>query len=136
VSVIVGGRITGVNAVKKNDEPAKGMNVNVNVEDLRAEKNLLVIKYEFKITYSPDNAEIVVKGELIADEDEKKRREIEDEWKKKKFLPTEFAEDVITAITYAGTATGTLAAYALNIGAPINIPRAKLSAPEKKGKAS
>jgi hypothetical protein len=95
-----------------------------------------VLKYDVKITYLPDTAEISVTGELLAEENEKTRKEIEEEWKKKKFIPTEFAEDVITAISYAGTATGTLAAYALNIPAPLNIPRAKLNVPEKKGKAS
>ena len=133
---IVGGRIKETSAIKKKEGKIEGLNVAVNIEDVKNEKEFLVISYEHRITYLPDNVEIVVKGDLLADESEKKKKEIEEEWKKKKFLPTEFAEDVINAITYTGTSVGTLLAFALNIPAPLNLPRAKIGAPqEKKGKA-
>ncbi len=134
---IVGGRITETSVVRKKDGKIEGLNVAVNITDVKNEKEFLVISYEHRITYLPDNVEMVVKGDLLADENEKQKKEIEDEWKKKKFLPTEFAEDVINAITYTGTSIGTLLAFALNIPAPLNLPRAKIGMPpqEKKGKA-
>ncbi|MEM0475659.1 MAG: hypothetical protein QW343_02605 [Candidatus Norongarragalinales archaeon] len=135
--MISGGRIIEVRAVKKKDEVIEGMNVAVNIDNVSVEKEVIVVAYEYKITYLPDNAELVVRGELLASENEKDKKEIEEEWRKRKFLPNRFAEDVINAISYSGTAVGTILSFALNIPAPLNLPRAKIGAPpEKKGQAS
>ena len=135
--MIVGGRVLEASIKKKNDEKIEGMNVNVNIDDVRVEKEFVVVTYDYKITYMPDNAEITVKGELLAEETDKDKKEIEEDWKKKKFLPNRFAEDAINAISYTGTAVGTMLAFTLNIPAPLNLPRAKIgAAQEKKVKAS
>ena len=135
--MIVGGRVLEASIKKKNDEKIEGMNVNVTIEDVRVEIEFVVISYDYKIIYIPDNAEITVKGELLAEESDKDKKEIEEEWKKKKILPNRFAEDAINAISYTGTAVGTMLSFTLNIPAPLNLPRAKIgAAQEKKVKAS
>jgi hypothetical protein len=124
--VIVGGRIVEVSGRKIEDAPLEGMNVNINIEDVKTAEGRLVIKYDYTIKYLPKVAEMLVKGELLVEESDKKRKEIEDDWKKKKQLPPEFAEETLTAITYTCSAVGTLIAFGLGITAPLNIPRAKL----------
>jgi len=56
---------------------------------------------------------------------------LEDKWKKNKHLEPALAEELLVAITYAGMTTGTLLAFAVNIQAPINVPRARINAPSE-----
>lgn len=133
--MIVGGRIIEVNARKIEDVPLEGMNFNINIEEVKTAEGRLVVKYDYTIKYLPKAAEMLIKGELLVEESDKKRKEIEDDWKKKKQLPSEFAEEAITAITYTCSAVGTLLAFGLGITAPLNVPRAKLG-PAQPFKAS
>ncbi len=103
------------------------MNVNIDITSLEVTDGRLLVKYSYTINYLPDSATMVIKGELFAEEDKDKRKAIEDEWKKSKTLTTDFAEDVLTAVTYSGSAVGTLLAYCINVNAPLNIPRARLN---------
>ncbi len=135
--MIVGGRIVEVSGKKIEDSPLEGMNVNINIEDVKTAEGRLIIKYGYTIKYLPKVAEMFVKGELLVEENEKKRKEIEDDWKKKRQLPPDFAEEALTAITYTCSAVGTLLAFGLGITAPLNIPRAKIApaTPAKEAKA-
>jgi len=137
LKLIIGGRIIEVSGRKIEDGPLEGMNFNINIEDVKTAEGRLIVKYDYTIKYLPKVAEMLVKGELLVEENEKKRKEIEDEWKKKRQLPPEFAEEVLTAITYTCSAVGTLIAFGLGITAPLNVPRAKLvpNAPQSKEKA-
>lgn len=127
---ISGGRILSVEANRLEDVTLESMSVNIGFEDLRTEGETLILKYSYAINYAPKFAEITVRGELVASEDEKTRKAIKDEWDKRKQLPPSFAEDALTAITYAASAVGTLAAFGLNIPAPLNVPRARLGGPQ------
>jgi len=128
--MITGGKINAVEAKKlKEGEAASGLNVNVNIEDLKVEKNRVVVKYTYSVDYSPSVGEIKVMGELYLDD--KNGRELEDKWKKNKHLEPALAEELLVAITYAGMTTGTLLAFAVNIQAPINVPRARINAPSE-----
>ncbi|MEW5955156.1 MAG: hypothetical protein AB1626_01295 [Candidatus Micrarchaeota archaeon] len=136
MKVITGGKITAVEARRmKEGEAISGMNVNINIEDVRAEKNRLTVRYSYNIDYAENVAQIKVKGELYLDE--KNAKELEEKWRKTKQVEPAMAEELLTAITYAGTATGTLLAFSVNIQAPINVPRARIAAPspEQKPKA-
>jgi len=137
LKLIIGGRIIEVSGRKIEDGPLEGMNFNINIEDVKTAEGRLIVKYDYTIKYLPKVAEMLVKGELLVEENEKKRKEIEDEWKKKRQLPPEFAEEALTAITYTCSAVGTLIAFGLGITAPLNVPRAKLvpNAPQSKEKA-
>lgn len=133
--MITGGKITGVEAKRmKEGEAISGLNVNISIEDVHAEKSQLTVRYSYNIDYSDNVAQIKVKGELYLDE--KNAKELEEKWKKTKQIEPVMAEELLTAITYAGTATGTLLAFSINIQAPINVPRARIAPPsEQKPKA-
>jgi len=130
--LITGGKITAVEARRiKEGEAVSGMNVNISIEDVRAEKNRLVVRYSYNVDYAESVAQIKVNGELYLDE--KNAREVEEKWRKTKQVEPAMAEELLTAITYAGTATGTLLAFSVNIQAPINIPRARVVSPASSG---
>jgi hypothetical protein len=131
--MIKAGKITGVEGTKHKDGEPQQWTVNISVDDLGFEKNELVLSYTHKTAYEPGFAEIIVKGKLFIEE--KNSKEIAEAWQKKKILPNEFMEEVVTAISYTASTVGTLIAYALSISAPINVPRARLT-PAQPGKAA
>ena len=138
--MITGGKINAVEAKRLKEGQVTGLAVNIDVTDLKEDGNALAVSYTFTIHYNPEIAEMKIHGELQASEDPASRKKIMEEWKKSKTMLPSFAEDVLTAMNYAATATGTLLAYAINVGAPINTPRARVGPPEgekkKQGKAA
>jgi len=131
MATITGGRILQLVGERSKDKEAsnvESVNVNVNVDELRFEKDRIVAKYTHTTTYAPDVASIKLTGEIYLREDDKGRRDVEEQWKKTKGLPPAFAEDLLTSITYTASAVGTLVAFGLGVSAPINIPRARISA--------
>ena len=133
--MIIGGRITEADAKRLKEGSVSGLNVNIDITAVKEENGKIVVSYSHKTEYQEGVAELVVKGDVLVDEESKKRKEIAEAWKEKKFLEPAFAEDVLNAIGYSAASIGTLLAFSLGIGAPLNLPRAKLNVGEK-GKAS
>ena len=124
--MITHGRIVEVKATKKKDGNVTGMAVNVGVDNVVLEGHQVKVTYLYEISYQQDVASMSIKGELFADANSDLGKKLVDGWKKNKQLPADAAEEVITALTYAGSSIGTLLAFAININAPINVPRAKV----------
>lgn len=124
---ILGGRVTSMAAKKLEENPTESINMNVDILSVTNESKILKVVYAAKISYEPKVAMVVVEGELIVDEDtEAKAKEAVESFKKNKRLPTELAEEVVTAVNYSATAVGTVAAFAVGLSAPINVPRVKI----------
>lgn len=137
LEVIVGGRVIEASAKKNDESTLEGMNVNINIQSVETKDEKLLLKYDYSAKYLPDKGEITVVGELLIEEEMKKRKEVEDFWKKKRELPPEFAEEILTAITYTCSAVGTLLAFAVGLTAPINVGRARITpVAERRPKAS
>lgn len=125
--MILGGRITRMEAKRIEDNNVEGINLNVNVTAVTQDKKLLALKYSCVTDYTPKVAQITVDGELMVEvETEKKAKEIAEQYKKDKQLPDELAEEVVTAVNYSSTATGTLLSFGMGLSAPINVARAKI----------
>ncbi|MBI3588750.1 hypothetical protein HY095_06135 [Candidatus Micrarchaeota archaeon] len=140
---LIGGKITRLMAKKLEENNVEALNLAIDIREVTQDKKILQVNYSTRNAYEPKVAELEVEGELFYEEEtEKKAREMLEEFKKTKRLPSPMAEDVVTAITYAASAVGTLGAFAIGISAPINSPRARISAappanlpPQEKGKA-
>ncbi|VVB70747.1 Uncharacterised protein [uncultured archaeon] len=121
---ITASKVLSVNA-KRNFGQINGMSLNINFDSVKFEGGKLFVTYSYTVNYDKDIASLTVTGELTLEDSGMKK--LEDEYKKTKVLPQQVTEDVVTACTFTSTAAGTLLAYALNLPAPINVPRAKLS---------
>ncbi len=102
-----------------------GMSLNINFDSIKFEGGKLFVVYTYTVNYEEKVGVINVTGELTIEDANIKK--FEDEYKKTKTLPTEIAEEIITASTFTASATGTLLAYGLNLPAPLNVPKAKLN---------
>ena len=123
---ITGGQILKASAEKVKDEPNQGMNVNISINSVKVEKEKLTINYTYTVQYLPEMAKLSVTGEMHAVENEKIAKEINDKWNTTKTLPDATASEVVTAITYTGSAVGTLLAFAVGVPSPINIQKARI----------
>jgi hypothetical protein len=130
--MIVGERILEVSGKKLLREPVKGLNINIALEDAKADGENLEITYVYKATYNEGVGELQIKGVLLAKEDKKRIKQILDTWKKDKRVPEDYAAVVLSAVNYSGSANGTLLAKVLGLTAPLIPPKIQLSKTEKK----
>jgi len=134
--LITGGKILSASAERFKDGQVKGLSVHMDIGKLEEDEKNLKVTYTCTFKYDEGIAEIVVKGELFALEDVDRRKKVLDDWKKNKLLTSDFAEEVLTAINYASASTGTLLAYSVGLGAPLNVPRARVEEAPKDKKPS
>ncbi|MBI5229006.1 hypothetical protein HY991_02765 [Candidatus Micrarchaeota archaeon] len=125
--MITGGRVIGVGGKTMKIARPEGMEVAINIDSVKAEKGRVTLVYTYNIAYTPNVASISVSGEIHLEEKEADAKRMEESWSKTKQLPQETAEELLTAITYTASAVGTLVAFAINVSAPINVPRARLT---------
>lgn len=131
--MIAGGRITGLEAKRLKEGPSESLNVNINITGVKREGSKLAVSYDYRIDYSPEVAKMTISGELYIQESEAEVKRLEKEWQENKALSPALAEELLTAITYSASAIGTLAAFAIGVNAPINVPRARLVPKEEGG---
>jgi len=124
--MIVGERILEVSGNKSPNTPIKGLSININLGNVEKKDDLLEITYIYTANYEKDAGQLTIKGLLLAREEEKRINEVLDTWKKTKKIPNDYAETVLSAVNYSGSANGTLMARVLGLTAPLIPPRIQL----------
>ncbi len=130
--MIVGERIVEISGKREKIEPIKGLSINIGIEKVDVKGENLEIEYVYTANYEENIGQLKIKGVLLAKEDKKLSKEIEDAWKKEKKIPESYTPTVLSAINYSGSANGTLLARVIGLTAPLIPPRIQLS--KKEGK--
>ncbi len=130
--MIVGERILEVSGNKTPQVPIKGLSINISIEGVEKKDDTLQITYVYTANYEQDAGQLRIKGLLVAREEDGKVKEVLDSWKKTKKIPNDYAETVLSAVNYSGSANGTLLARVLGLTAPLIPPRIQLKAPAAK----
>ncbi|MEW6722548.1 MAG: hypothetical protein AB1324_04760 [Candidatus Micrarchaeota archaeon] len=125
--MIVGERILEVSGNKVPKTSIKGLNINIQLEDVKMGEENLEITYVYTANYEEAVGQIKIKGVLLAKEDGKLAKDVVDTWKKGKKVPDEYATVVLSAVNYSGSANGTLMARVLGLTAPLIPPKIQLS---------
>lgn len=126
--VIVGIELTEIKAKKK--KIAKGsirVNNNINIVKVeRAGKDKELVRMSFNATtkYEPEVGEIVINGALLWLPTEK--TDIVKEWKEKKKLPKQVAEEALNGIINRVTIEALILAKDVGLPSPIKLPRLKI----------
>ncbi|HID72839.1 TPA: hypothetical protein EYP38_02755 [Candidatus Micrarchaeota archaeon] len=121
--MIVGERIVKISGTKEKWEPIKGLNINISLEDIKVDGENVEMHYAYTANYEEGIGSLTIKGILMAKEDKKTAKKIEDEWKKNKKIPDDYAQSTLSAINYSGSANGTLLARVIGLTAPLIPPR-------------
>jgi hypothetical protein len=127
--MIVGERILEVSGKKEIGASIKGLSINIALEDVKNTNGNVEITYVYTANYEDNVGQIKIKGTLMAKEEDKLAREIGENWTKNKKVPDAYAETVLSAVNYSGSANGTLLARVLGLTAPLIPPRIQLSKP-------
>ncbi len=124
--MITGGRIDAVEGKKNKEDQFKGLNINISVDGVKVSGDEVEVSYTYDANYADDVGYVRVKGVILAKEDKKLAKEIEDEWKKSKKMPDVFAEGILSAINYTGSANGIFVSRVLNLSPPLVPQRIQL----------
>lgn len=133
--MIRGGKINAVEAKREKPGPIKGLSINIGLDDVRAEGKNITIEYTYNAKYEDAVGFLKIQGEIYAEEEAKKAKEIVKSWKDKKVLPEDFAELVLNSINYTCGTNGTLVVRTVNLSPPMIPPRITLAKGAGKGKA-
>ena len=134
---IVGFNFTKMLVERKGDLKGKiNIQNNVGIKNVeKAELSLgsakqkgLKISFEFKSTYEPKIAEIVLEGNVLDIEDEKKVDNLLKEWKKSKKLPNEVITPIINSILTKCNIQALVMSRDINLPPPIPLPKVQQQA--------
>jgi len=121
-----GGRVIAISAEKLSGTKFEGYDVSIQITDLKETDKHIEIHFDHATSYRVDFAKMNIKGIVNAEAEDKERKKIIEDWKKTKQLPNEAAEEVLMAINYITSTVGTLMAFAINVNAPVNVPRTRI----------
>lgn len=124
--MIVGNKITKIEASRDKDEARTGLNFKINVKDAKISSKRLEIYYDYLAEYTDGVGAIRMEGVLAAEEDKALMDKIKKEWEDGKRLPQDYAEVVLNAINYFGGINGVLASRIVNLSPPLVPPRFSL----------
>jgi len=125
--MIVGERILEISGHRAETGSIKGLNLNIGIDEVKEVDGVVEIIYTYTADYEDKFGLITIKGVLMAKEEDKLTKEIVDTWKRNKKIPDAYAELVLSAINYTGSANGTLLARVLGLTAPLIQPKIQVS---------
>ena len=128
--MITGEKILEVSGKKDSGATLSGMGINIALDEVKVNGENIEMTYEYTATYDEKVGFLKIRGVMSTKEDKKLAKEVSEEWGKSKKLPDTYAEMVLAAINYSGSANGTLIARVLGLSAPLIPPRIQLSKKE------
>jgi hypothetical protein len=129
--MITGERILEITGKKESLENISGLNINIALDKVKVKGDEVEMQYEYTANYEDKVGILKIRGVITAKEDKALAKEIDTRWKKEQKLPDQYAEMLLAAINYSGSANGTLLARVLNLTAPLIPPRIQLSRSEE-----
>lgn len=137
---ITAGRIFAVEAKRdKMDAPVQGMTMNINIDEVDAEKEEITVQYTLAVQYHENVGKMKITGFVKLRDEAKKVKEVHKEWKEKKKLPDGLTEILLNAINYTCAVNGTFFSQPLGLNAPLTLmpvkvgPKPQAASPVPKG---
>lgn len=124
--MITGGRMDFVEAKRDKNEVAKGLSINIMIDEIVLNAGELEVKYTYMASYQDGVGALKIKGSMYAREENEKTNAIMDGWAKTKNLPEDFVESVLNSINYACGVNGIQVVRILDLAPPIVAQRIEL----------
>ncbi len=127
---IVGFAITKISGERKKESFDKlNIKSNLEISDIKEDKinvgkeqNVLKISFNFTVNYEPDVANLGLSGYIYYLEEDKKMKEILNNWKSKKTLDRKLMERLFTAILTRCNIKALILSQDLNLPPHIRLP--------------
>ncbi|MCK4522362.1 MAG: hypothetical protein KAU20_07355 [Nanoarchaeota archaeon] len=89
-------------------------------------QNTIKFTFDFTSVFDPDIGSIMITGEVISIEDEKKADEIIAQWKKDKQLPKDIMAGILNNILLKCHVKALIISQDINLPPPLNLPKVKV----------
>jgi len=124
--MITGERIIEISGKREPDMTISGLNINIALDEVKVSGENIELNYEYTANYEDKAGFLKIKGIIFTKENKQLADKVKAEWAKNKKVPEEYAEFVLSAVNYSGSANGTLIARVLNLTAPLIPPKISL----------
>ncbi len=121
--MIVGYRISKVEAERKKDGPGKGLRLNIDIKDVGGKGENVEVTYDYTADYMDGIGRILMSGMVVDKAEKKAADEARKMWKDKKDLPTDYKVAILNSINYVASTEGVLAAKIVRLAPPLAPPR-------------
>jgi len=120
-------RIIGVDALKKKDTPITGLELNVEIEDVKQNKNFLEIWFVYRVIYKEDVGHITLKGILLLQSEEESLRRAADFYRKNNYFDSPWAENIANNINFKCSTEAIFPSKMIDLPPPIMPPRISMA---------
>lgn len=121
--MIVGYRISKVEAERMKEGPGKGLRLNIDIKDVGGKGENVEVSYSYTADYMDGIGRITISGEVVDKADKKAADEARKMWKDKKDLPVDYKVAILNSINYVASTEGVLAAKIVRLAPPLAPPR-------------
>ncbi|MGB9635425.1 MAG: hypothetical protein ACP5H8_03865 [Candidatus Micrarchaeia archaeon] len=122
-----GVRLNYVEAKRDKDSLISGINININIEDVKSAKENLMIDFTYSVSYAEDVGHLKVSGTVYAKDTITNVKKVEDGWRMEKRLPNEIAQPLLNLINFSAGVNGVFVARAVNLAPPLIPPRIEIT---------
>ncbi|MEM3364677.1 MAG: hypothetical protein QXS93_04175 [Candidatus Micrarchaeia archaeon] len=128
-----GVKLNYVEAKREKDSLISGLNININIDDVKAVGDDIVMDFTYSVTYAEDVGYLKVSGTVYAKDTTAGAKAIENGWRMEKKLPDDIAQPLLNLINFSSGVNGVFVARAVNLAPPLVPPRIEITS---KGGAS
>ncbi|MCX8200160.1 MAG: hypothetical protein N3G76_01690 [Candidatus Micrarchaeota archaeon] len=128
-----GVKLSYVEAKREKDALISGLNININIDDVKAVGDDIMMDFTYSVTYAEDVGYLKVSGTVYAKDTAAGAKSIESGWRMEKKLPDDIAQPLLNLINFSSGVNGVFVARALNLAPPLVPPRIEITS---KGGAS
>ncbi len=128
-----GVKLNYVEAKREKDALISGLNININIDEIKAVGDDLIMDFTYNVTYTDDVGYLKISGTVYAKDTAAGAKEIERSWRVEQKLPNDIAQPLLNLINFSSGVNGVFVARAVNLAPPLVPPRIEISS---KGNAS
>ncbi len=122
-----GVRLNYVEAKRERDALISGLNININVDDVKAVNDDMMIDFTYSVNYADKVGYLKVSGTVYAKDTVVGAKKVEDGWRMEKKLPNEIAQPLLNLINFSSGVNGVFVARAVNLAPPLVPPRIEIT---------
>ena len=129
-----GVKLSYVEAKREKDSLINGINININIDEIKSMNDELMIDFTYNVSYADDVGYLKIGGTVYARDTESAVKGIEDGWRMEKKLPNDLAQPLLNLINFSSGVNGVFVSRAVNLAPPLVPPRIEITT--KGGKAT
>jgi hypothetical protein len=122
-----GVKLSYVEAKREKESLISGLNININIEDIKAINDDFAIDFTYNVTYADNVGYLKIGGTVYAKDTVAGAKKVEEGWRMEKKLPNDLAQPLLNLINFSSGVNGVFVARAVNLAPPLVPPRIEIT---------